>query len=246
MTKTTGLGDNLYVAEFDLSGDVVVVDTVSARAEPLQGVTGIDKHALERLNGKRDGEIACTSWFNPSAGQQHDALSAALPSADVLVTYARGTTLGDPAACLRAKQATYVGTRGEDGSFTFTSQFLGNGVPVEWGEQLTGGLDTAAVTGNGSSVDGAASTSLGWQAYLHVTAFSGTDATITLEDSANNSEFASFTGSAFTEVTGVGSERIQGGRTATVRRYVRYALTGTFTSITFAVVFVRNRATPVI
>jgi hypothetical protein len=71
-------------------------------------------------------------------------------------------------------------------------------------------------------------------------AFTGTDITVTLEDSADDVTFAAVTGGAFAAKTGIGFERIQTGRTATIRRYTRIATTGTFTSATFLVNFVRN------
>jgi len=75
-------------------------------------------------------------------------------------------------------------------------------------------------------------------------AFTGTSVTATIQDSADNSTFATLTGGLrFTAATAAGVQRLQGGRTATVRRYLRVATTGTFSSATFSVVFVRNKNT---
>ena len=99
---------------------------------------------------------------------------------------------------------------------------------------------------NGASLDLAASTSFGAQFYLHVTAFTGTDVTIKIQDSADDSSFTDLTAGAFTSVTsGPQSQRIQTARNATVRRYLRVATatTGGFTSVSFVVTAVKNTVT---
>lgn len=239
MGKQSGLGDNLYVAGYDLSGDIGSLQRIAGGPAPW-AVTGINKSAFERIGVKRDGGIEYSAFFNKSAGQAHPRLSA-LPTADQVITYCRGTSIGSPAACLVGKQINYDPTRGEDGSLTIAVQALANGFGLEWGEQLTAGLRTDTSGTNGTSFDFGAATSLGWQAYLQVTAVTGTSVTVTLEDSANNTDFAVFTGSAFAAATGPGTERLQGAAAATVRRYVRAVSSGTFSSATFSVVFVKNK-----
>lgn len=92
-------------------------------------------------------------------------------------------------------------------------------------------------------------TAFGLQAYLSVFAFTGTDATIKLQDSADNATFTDISGGGFTAVTtGRVGQRIGVVNTATVRRYVRASTTtsGGFTSAAFAVTFVRNIAAGVV
>lgn len=237
--KSGGLGDNLYVGGYDLSGDIGSIQKISGGPKPLV-VTGINKSAFERIGGGRDGGIDFNAFFNDAAGQAHPRLST-LPTADVVVMYCRGTTLGNAAAACVAKQINYDGTRAADGAYTFAVQALANGYGVEWGTQLTAGKRTDTSATNGASVDFSASTSLGWQAYLEVFAVTGTSVTVTLEDSADDSTFAAFTGSAFAAATGPGTERIAGSSSATVRRYVRAVTSGTFTEAVFAVMFVKNK-----
>lgn len=244
MAKQSGLGDNLYVGGFDLSGDIGVIQKLRGGPKPIE-VTGIDKLGYERIGGQRDGEINFTAFFNDAAGQAHPVLSA-LPTTDVQVNYCRGTTIGNSGAAMIAKQVNYDGKREKEGNFTFDVQALANGFGLEWGNQLTAGkrTDTTA-TSPATGVDFSASTSFGWQAYLQVFAFTGTSVTVTLQDSADNSSFASFTGSAFTAATGVTTQRLAGGSTDTVRRYVRAITTGTFTNAVFSVLFVKNAVTTV-
>ena len=239
MPKQSGLGDALYLDFYDLSGDVGAIDQAGGGPAAL-GVTAIDKSAMERLGGLRDGGLEFTSFFNPSANQEHAALRG-LPTTDRVVSYFRGTTLGGEAASLVAKQINYDATRGEDGSLTFKVQALANGFGLDWGRSLTAGKRTDSTATNGASVDHTdVSTAFGWQAFLHVFAFTGTSVTVTIQDSADDAAFANLTGGAFTAATGQTSQRLEGGRTATVRRYLRAVTSGTFSNAVFAVVFVRN------
>jgi len=248
--KQSGMGDNLYVAGYDLSGDTGSIERIGGGNSPLV-VTGINKSAFERIGGLRDGGIDWTSWFNPSAAQQHVALSPR-PTTDVLVTYFRGTTIGKPAASMIAKQVNYDPTRGEDGSLSFSLNAVANGYGLEWGEQLTAGLrtDTGATAGTAYQYTGAATTNFGLQAYLQVTAFDGTDVTIKLQESSDNSgdAYADVTGGAFTSVTAAPfTQRIATATNLAVEQYLKVTTvtTGGFTSVTFAVMIVRNAAAPV-
>jgi len=241
MEKTSGLGDNLYVGGYDLSGDIGSLGKIGGGPAVLD-VTGIDKAAMERLGGRRDGSVEWMAFFNPAAAQAHPVLSA-LPTTDVHVMYCRGTTLANPAAAMIGKQVNYDATRTADAALTFAVSAQANGYGLEWGVLLTAGKRTDTAATNGATVDQTtASTSLGWQAFLQVFAVTGTSVTVTLEDSADGASWAPLTGGAFTAVAapGPGTQRLQGGATATVRRYVRATTSGTFNPGVFAVAFVRN------
>lgn len=151
MAKTSGLGDNLYIHGYDLSGDINSLGTISGGNSPLE-VTGIDKSAFERIGGRRDGNIEFTAYFNDATGRAHPRLST-LPSTDVHLYYARGTTLGNPAACMIGKQVNYDGTRGDDGDFKFAVQAQANGFGLEWGKQLTAGKRTDTGAASGTAVE---------------------------------------------------------------------------------------------
>lgn len=238
MAKESGLGDALFIDGRDLSGDVGSLGNVGGGPATLD-VTGMDKYAFERIGALRQGTLEYTAFFNNAVDQAHATLST-LPYGDRISTYCRGTVIGNAAACLVSKQIDYAPTRGTDGAFTMAGSHQSNGYGLEWGELLTAGKRVDTTATNGTSWDGAASSAFGLQAYLHVFALTGTNVVVTLEDSADNSSFAAITAGAFTSATAVGVQRIQTGRTATVRRYVRAVTTGTFTSATFAVVLVRN------
>lgn len=245
MAKESGLGDQLYVDGYDLGGDIQSLSGIHGGPAALD-VTAITKSAHERIGGTRDGGLTFVAYFNPAAGAAHPRL-AALPTADVQVMYLHGMAQGNDAACLIAKQLNYDGTRANDGAFTFNVQAVADGFGLEWGTQLTAGIrnDTTATSG-APALDMAASTSFGWQAYLQTFALIGTSATVTLQDSADNVTFTNLSGGAFTAATAIGTQRIASATpTATVRRYVRVATTGTFTVANFAVVLVKNQAVSV-
>ncbi|MFF0140476.1 hypothetical protein ACFYRN_28930 [Streptomyces sp. NPDC005227] len=245
MAKTGGLGDGLLIAGYNASGDIQQLGRIGG-GPALLNFTGIDKYAFERKGGLRDGAIEMTTFFNSDTvvPATHQKLSA-LPRTDVMLTYCRGTTVGDPAASLIAKQANYDPSRGDDGMITFGVSAQANGFGIEWGRQLTAGVrtDTAATLGTG--IDTVAAASFGGQAYLQVGAFVGTDATVKIQDSADNVTFADVAGFAFTQITaGPTTERIQLGNTATLRRYLRATTvtTGGFTSLPFSVNVIKNES----
>jgi len=243
MTKSGGMGDQLYIGGYDLSNDIGSLRRIGGGNTPLPK-TGIDKSAMERMGGKRDGGIEYQAYYNPATDRAHDVLSA-LPTTDQVVTYCRGTTLGNPAAAVVSKQPDYAGNRGEDGSFLLDVQALANAYGLEWGVQLTAGQRTDGSATNGTGVDfGTGSTAFGLQAYLHVFAFTGTSVTIKLQESSDNGAgdaFTDVTGGAFAVVSAARTaERIQTSRTLTVERYLRVVTTGTFSACTFAVMCNRN------
>lgn len=308
MAKQSGLGDSFWIGGNDISGNVQQLKLAS----PIQTLEGTDitQLANARLFGHRDGSIDTTVYMDPALA--HPVLSA-LPTADTLATYVRGAGIGNPAACLQAKQINYDGNRGTDGSLMFTMQAQGEGFGLEWGVQLTSGLRTDTAATNGAALDQGAGfstpavpasgtpvtntsplpatvvitggtmtavivngvtvgtgagtytvpagqaiqltytvaptwtwtlqTLFGAQAYLQVTALTGTDVTVHVQDSADNVTFADVTGLVFTATTAAGTwQRLATSNTATLRRYVRVATTtsGGFTSATFGVVLVRN------
>lgn len=244
MAKQSGLGGNLYVGGYDLSGDTPSIETVSGP----QGVidfTAITNSAMVRGGGQRDGEIDFTAFFNPTGA--HVALSP-LPTADVVAMYCPGPgpALGQPAACMVAKQIGYDPTRDNAGNLTLKVQCEANGYGLEWGNLLTAGIRTDTAATNGTAIDTTASASFGWQAYLEVFSFVGTDVTVKLQDSADNSSFADLSGAAFAAISATtpqGQRIASASPTGTIRRYIRASTvtTGGVTSVAFAVTLVKNQ-----
>lgn len=244
MAKVSGIGSSLAFAQYDLSGDIGALTSISASRTMLD-VTSIQDPAPYRLPGRRDGAVGFLSYWNTTAGQAQAVLKA-MPTSDVICTWFLSSTVGDPGASLVAKQTNYAPTLGADGSLTADLSAEANGYGLEWGQMLTTGKQTfASGTQTGTSVDlGSVSTLFGAAAYLHVFSIGSNSATVKLQDSADNGTFADLTGMTFTSVSAATSERIQGGASATVRRYVRLNVSGTYTNLVCAVNFVRYFASP--
>jgi hypothetical protein len=242
MAKQAGLGDRLWVAGRNLSGDIGSLGAIGGGPSPLD-MTAIDKSAFERDGGLRDGRFEFSSFFNKAAGAAHLTLST-LPTADVRLIYGRGSTLGGQAAGIIGKQVNYDPSRGQDGSLTIAVQVMGNGSAIEWGNYLTAGERTDSGAANGTGVDFGGSTAFGLQAYLQVTAFTGTSVTVKLQESQNDGgadPYADVTGGAFTAVSAApASQRIITSGAQTVERWLRVVTTGTFSSATFVVIVCKN------
>lgn len=249
MAKQSGLGDQLFIAGYDVGADINAIGSLATPRTVLPS-TGITKSAMERIYGTADATGEFTSYFNDADDQVFEALKS-LPTTDVQVMYCRGTTLGNQGFAVQAKQTNYDPNRGDDGSLLFGTTVMGAAYAGDWGQLLTAGKVSHGSATNGSSVDlgvlgTAGSTSFGWQAYLQVFSFTGTSCTVTIQESSDNGSgdaFAAITGGAFTAATGRTTQRLASSSdTATVERYVRIATSGTFSECSFAVLFNRNEA----
>lgn len=241
MTKSSGLGDYFLVDGYDLSGDIGALSSIHGGPAAL-AVTGINKLGVERVGGERDAAIEFQAWFNDATAQAHPVLSA-LPTTDRYASYLHGQALGNPMASCLGLQIDYGLDRAGDGALTVASSVQSDGYGLEWGIQATPGLRADTTATNGSSIDNTAATNFGLQAYLHVSAFTGTSVTVKLQDSADNSSWSDVTGGAFTAATARGAQRIATANNLTVRRYLRVATSGTFSAATFVVQVVRNETT---
>jgi len=243
MAKRSGLGQNLYVDGYNVSGDAMSWE-LNQENELLE-TTGIDKSAYERILGLRGGTVNVTSWFNDASGQQFDAFKVPVAANGKMVTVTTSTTLADPAVALIGHQGSFAGSRGDDGSFTFEVEASTmNGVPIQWGIQGTAGVRTDTTATAGSAIDYGASvgtTNFGLAAYLQVFSFTGTSCTVKLQESSDNSgdAYADVTGGGFTAATGRTTQRIQTATNLAVERYLKVTTTGTFSSCAFHVTIVR-------
>ena len=238
MAKEAGMGDNFYIGGYDLSSDVAALNTIACRRAALD-VTAIDKSAHERISGLLDAEISFNTWFDTATDLEHAALST-LPTTDRSCLYFHGSTVGNSSFGLIGKQINYDWSRGQDGSLSGTVQVLTNGTAGDWGDMLTTGKQTFTGAANGTSIDyTAVSTAFGAVAYLQVFSFAGTSATFAVQDSADNAAFAAITGLTFTAATGRTDQRLATAVGATIRRYVRISVTGTFSSCVAAVSFTK-------
>jgi hypothetical protein len=218
MAIRTGLDCFLLIDGIDLSDDHAAIDSISSPRQTFDK-NGLRHRAYRRIYGKKDGMAEASVFFNPTAGAAHSKLST-LPQTDREIMLGVAPELGAAVSCLRYKQIGYDGTRPADGDLMFKFQAQGNDLGIDY--------------------------AFGLQAFLQVTAFTGTDCTIKLQESSDNGvgdAWADVTGGGFTQVTTAPvTQRIQTGLTLSVERYLRVVTSGTFTSITFAVMAHRNEA----
>jgi hypothetical protein len=237
MAKQGGMGQGLFVHGYHLSGDIQKLDDITCSSNLLP-FTDITQYGQARELGERDAHLAATTYFDVAANASHPRLSV-LPYTDVHLMYVMNSVLGGDAFAMIGKEVDYAGNRNQDGSFLFKVDAQSNGYAAEYVTMLTAGSITVTGAGSQTSVDTTASAAFGAQAYLQVFAFSGTDATVVVEDSASaGSGFAAVTGLTFTALSaGRTAERKATTNTATVRRYLRATVTTSagFTSLAFAV-----------
>ena len=239
MAKSTGLGDDLLCGGYHIGGDIRDVAVNGGPA--LLDVTDITQSAHSRLGGLRDGKMSLTSYHDPAPGQSH-AVFSKIPTADVIMTYLRGQAIGNPAACLNAKQVNYDPTRSNTGELTFKVEADGNAYGLEWGIQLTAGVRTDTTATTGAFYDATATTGVfGGQAYFHLVAFSGTSVTIDIQSAATSGGSYSTTGLTTTAMTAIGAQRLATANNVTINEFLKVVTTGTFSNAVFAVVFVRNQ-----
>jgi hypothetical protein len=241
MAKQSGLGDQLFIAGYDIGADINSIASLSTPRTTLP-TTGITQEAMERIYGTRDGQAEFTSYWNVATDRAHDALST-LPTTDVHLMYCRGSAVGSEAIGMVGKQIDYAGNRADDGSFLLSTPVQANAYGIDWCQQLTAGSDTHASASNGTTLDTLASVSFGFQAYLQVFSVGSGTAEIRIEDSANGTDWLDLTDGGFTNVTDQTTERIQSSSaTAAVRRYLRVVSDGVFTDLVFAVAINKNLA----
>jgi hypothetical protein len=235
MAKKSGLGQQIFVHGYDLSGDVAAIDNASSPRDLLD-VTAINASAHERVMGLSDGNLAVTSWFNDSAEQEHAAFSG-LPTTDRILTWAFGATRGDVAACLVAKQVNYDGSRSTDGSLSFSIDSQANGVALDWCNTLTTGKETHSSAGSSTSRDDGAGTTAGMVAYLEITDCDSGTPTVSIQESSDNGSSDAWVNVITFSTVGYASaptaERVTSA--GTVERYLRVTTTGTFSNLDFCV-----------
>lgn len=243
MGKESGLGAGLFLDGVDISNDTGAVNSINKGMNTIE-MTGIDKRAIERVHGGLTGAIETEHFFNPTGA--HPVL-ASLPRTDRIISYFhRKATLGTPVASMVLKQESLDNNREADGKFMFPMSTESNGFWLDWGYSLSAGPRTDTGAAFGSTVDfGADAPGLyNAQAYLHVTAFTGTSATIKVQTSTDNNLDPFTDRITFPNVT-AGPIALRATQAVppplVMERWARIAISGTFTSITYLVALTINR-----
>lgn len=246
MTKSTGLGQELYLDGIHISSDIGS-GTISGGMAVVLPMTGINKLAYERGGGGRTGSMQFQTWFNPAVLAPVGAHSvvSTFPTTDRMATYVHRPVLGGSAVNMVCKQVDYAMTREANANLFAPFSALSNGYGQEWTQLITNGEEnfTGAAAGDGWDSTVVAATDFGLQAYMQVTSFTGTSATVTIEDSDDDGvgdAYAAVTGAAFAAASAIGTQRIQTSRTENVKRWLRVNITGTFSDLTIVVGVAKN------
>lgn len=236
MAVSTGLGGQLFVDQYDLTGDIPSVQRMAMPSGVLDFTT-IDKSAMRRGYAHVDGELAFTSFFDDGTDLEHTALKAKGSGADRVCSYLQGSAIGNMAFGLVSKQINYDGNRNADGSLVFDIQMLANQYGSNFTTQLTAGKRTDSAATNGSSHNNGAASANGLVVYVHLFAFTGTSVTIAVQQSSDNGGGDAFANilatSALTTPTAV--RLATASLTTSVEQYLRVVTTGTFSNAVFAV-----------
>jgi hypothetical protein len=233
MAKKSGLGQQIFVHGYDLSGDVAAIDNASSPRELLDS-TALNASGHERIMGLSDGNLAVSSWFNDATEQEHAAYKG-LVTTDRVLTWAFGATRGDVAACLVSKQMNYNGSRGSDGSLSFAIDSQANGVALDWGNTLTTGKETHTAAAVSTSRDDGATTGYGLVGILSVTDVDSGTATVSIQQSSDNVTFATIL--SFVAVSAAAAPTAQRlTLSGAILRYLRVSTSGTFSNCDFCMV----------
>jgi len=220
-----------YMKQWEVSSDTDMLDSTVATSTAKEFMPGRDTSKMT-VNGLLDMDGTALTG---SLGQFDSWKSA--QAIDALSFGPNGLALGSELWMVGGFEASMKTGAQSGGIATFDLESQGSG-QTDYGVSLHD-LTAETTDASGSSVDGAAATTNGGVGHLHVTAFTGfTGLDVIIEDSANNSTFATIL--TFTTATGQTNERLA--ITGTVRRYVRcsWDVTGTPGSVTFAVGFARR------
>ncbi len=248
MAFQAGKDTTVLVNDKDLSS--YFNNTSESHSKAVSDITTFGKSFKVYKDTQRDGTLNLSGFYDGAVDASDEELQALLSSSatNIVSTYDGPAAVGQAGCSLQVIETNYSLSSPVADMVTITADFQSTG-GIHRSRLLT--TPTAfTVTANSTGYDAGsspASTANGWTAYLHILANSrSANVDIAVQDSADNSTFAALTGgSAFATIatTTTASQKIVStSTTATVRRYLRVAVTlaaGTG-SISIAVLFARD------
>jgi hypothetical protein len=235
--KTHSRHTRVLIGGANISGDTRSVGNLGISYETVD-VTGWDDAGLkEYLMGQGDsmfGPLQAmlnnrAAAIGPVKPGSHVVLSpVGEPIASAFIGIGGAPSIGCPAFSMETTQTSYTATAANSDAVIVDADFTTRanaGRISGWGQALAVGAsydDTEEL----GSLDGGAATTGGFVAVLHIEqsagAMAANDWEVTIEDSANDTDFATI-GTFTLDGTTASAERITA--TGTVRRYVRAVLT---------------------
>lgn len=248
--RTVAKHTRVYIDGYDLSGAARDIGPLSVSFDEAELTAMSDAVKGYLPNNAMVSAGTLNAIFDTTANSSHDRLQAAGVQRNVIVAIGdrAAPVIGDIAFAGQFNQREYKSDVSAGGvvmsvplenTIVTATQLL---YPQAFGLILNNNVARTganAGTGVGNPSDGQTLFG-GWMAY-QITAGNGT-ATLSVDDSADNSAFSALSGATTGSITmaaGV-SGVVALGRTATVRRYLRWQLAlGTATSVTFVLAFMR-------
>lgn len=233
MSFSGGRNTKVYINGYDLSAAFH-----NAQAQHQQGtydVTAFGASSKAFINGLAEGTLSLDGFFEAGSGSIDAVLQASLGTEGVAMVFHNGDAIGSRGRACASLETSYQVTTPVDGV-----------VGVAAAIQADGGLDAIVslhalgaetTTGAAASVDNGAATTNGGVGYIEATAFSGTNATVKVQHSSDNSVWADLI--TFTDVAAANAKERRT-VSGTVNRYLRANHSGgTFSSVTDVVGFAR-------
>lgn len=234
MAFVHGKNVGILIDEYDLTSYFNQAN-MGKQAQAID-VTMFGNDDRDKLAGIQEGSLSLSGAYDASANAVDPVLNTALGVSQVAtVAWPGYDTIGNGAAMYRGLETRYQIRASVNDAVRITANGTASG-GVRFGSIIQP-LTQVSSDSNSASSDNGASSANGAVAHLHVTQFSGTSIDIKVTDDADD-VWPGTDLITFSSVTGVTSER--GTVTGTVERYVRVEWSGTFTTCTFAVSFVRN------
>ena len=238
-TFAHGKNVNVFVNEYDFStyfNDV----SASSMVETAE-VSAFGSSAKEYIVGLTDGTVSLSGMFDGTATGTDVVFSAVLGSTTKqnVIVAPSGHSNGASAIMLEADDTSYE-VSGAVADVVQTSAEFQSSDGVEHGKILSSGSAISA-TGNGTSVDNAASSANGGVGFVSVpTNTRNGNITVKVQQSADNSTFTDLITFTVVSSTAKTFQRVE--VTGTVARYLRvnYTVAGSTGSATPVVAFARR------
>lgn len=220
-----GLNLSAYFREVSLSGSRDLGDT---------SAYGNSTHTY--LPTLRNGTLSAEGYSDGTASGIDAKLQSFDTDTNTIYTFwYAGDAQGNSGWAMQAEQSEFGTTTPVDGIVTVSTTAQSD-VGMEGVKSIHALGAETSFPATGTTLDSGAGTTNGGSAYLHVTAFTGTDVTISIRHSTDNFSASDDQLVAFTATTSAPSaQRVT--FTGTVRQYVRVYVTtsGGATSVTFNV-----------
>jgi hypothetical protein len=236
MSKTHSKWTRVLFGGANLSGDSRSIGNIGLQYDTVE-VQGFDAALKERLMGHADAMFGpYQALFNnrpaaigPVQPGSHVALNGTgQPIVSAFFGLGANPAIGNPAYSMETQQTSYTVAATTSDAVVINADFTTRGNAVTkagWGRALAVGAGVDETT-TLASVDNGAATTGGATAVLHITqsivAMTSNDWVITIEDSANNSTFATI-GTFTADGSAATAEAIS--IAGTIRQYVRAVLT---------------------